>query len=156
MTKDPSRFARDIDGIYGRAKYPTSETMGTILADSFTERRGYHESAARVAERVKLIEYLDTLNVFHIYEPLCQRITWLQGDIDHGVAEFQRLEAAIELDRSTVANNLRDRRRQFETTMAILNLVDRIQRMILDVPDETGAVGDEERDEEDEQYGDRP
>ncbi|RYP49987.1 hypothetical protein DL768_004422 [Monosporascus sp. mg162] len=173
---------------------PASETMGTILADSFVERRGYNvwmpgsaldlpdrawrrdqeaalewrpwlidqmeESAAMVAERVKLLEYLDSLNVWDIYEPIRQRITQLQDDIDCGVAESKRLEAAMELDRRTIADNLRDWRRQFSTTMTISTLVDRIQRMMLDITDETEAVGDEGGDqggdEEDEQYNDRP
>ncbi|RYP20865.1 hypothetical protein DL767_009371 [Monosporascus sp. MG133] len=168
---------------------PASEAMGAILADSFIERRGYNvwmpgsaldmpgrawgrdqeaalewrpwlidqmeESAAMMAERLKLVECLDSLNVLHIYQPLCQRITQMQDDIDRGAAEFRRLEAAIELDRRAVADNLRDWRRQFETTMTISTLVDRIQRMILDITDETDAVGDEGVSEEDEQHSDR-
>ncbi|RYP75543.1 hypothetical protein DL770_007396 [Monosporascus sp. CRB-9-2] len=168
---------------------PASETMGTIIADSFIERSGYNiwtpgsaldlpdrdwgrdreaalewrpwlidqmeESAAMMAERLKLVEYLDSLNVLHIYEPLSQRITQLQDDIDRGAAELKRLEAAMELDRRTVADNLRDWRRQFEMTMTISTLVGRIQRMILDVTDETGGAGDEGGDEQDEQSSDR-
>ncbi|RYO86224.1 hypothetical protein DL766_004349 [Monosporascus sp. MC13-8B] len=113
------------------------------------------ESAAMVAERVKLVKYLESLNVWDIHETLRQRIAQMQDDSDRAAAEFKRLEAAIELDRRTVADNLRAWRRQYETTMTISTLVDRIRRALLDdVLDETGAVGDEGEGEKDEQDGD--
>ncbi|RYP75540.1 hypothetical protein DL770_007393 [Monosporascus sp. CRB-9-2] len=66
-------------------------------------------------------------------------------------AERGRLLTAHELDRRAITRAIRDWRRQFETTMTILTLADRIEHTALDVPDDAGAVGVEWEDEQDEQ-----
>ncbi|RYP16716.1 hypothetical protein DL765_004952 [Monosporascus sp. GIB2] len=167
---------------------PASETVGTILADSFIERRGYNvwmpgstpdlrdrawgrdreavfewrpwlidqmeESVAALKARIEAIQYLDSLNVWGLHEPLRQRIAQMHDDNDRGAAELGRLLAARELDRRAVAHAIRDWRRQFETTMTISTLVDRIEHIALDVTDEAGAVGDRWEDERGERDGD--